>query len=75
MIEARGMFWVGLLSAFFVFLPSQSCGQTVTPPKNCIDWGNIQNWTGTITISSGGSATDPVTGTQYITSESGTVTF
>jgi hypothetical protein len=73
MIEARRIFWVGSFAAFFVLLPSRACGQASTPPKICVDWGNVQNWTGTISISGGGSASDPNSGVQYITSESGVV--
>jgi hypothetical protein len=75
MIEARRIFWVGSFAAFFVLLPSRACGQASTPPKICVDWGNVQNWTGTISISGGGSASDPNSGVQYITSESGVVSL
>lgn len=73
MLHSRYIICALAVATAFLLYPSTAAAQATPPPNRCVDWVNAQSWSGTITISGGGSYTNPDTGTIATVSESGTL--
>jgi hypothetical protein len=63
-----------ILALSLLLPPNRAAGQAMPQPNPCVDWVNVQSWSGSFTVSGGGTFTGP-TGAVTTVSESGTVTL